>query len=94
VNLISVKHVLQAKEEHLPQFRFKRSDNLSTVFRGKTVETVETFEVVAPDFASAPLWLRIHFTDGTVLEVDRKSILLPRTRRKIMHLKLAWQNHR
>jgi len=89
-----MEQVDQVKEEQVAQFRFQRSDTLSAVFSGKTVESIETFEVAAPDFPAAPLRLRVIFTDGTAFEVDRKSILLPRTRRKIMHLKVAWQNQR
>ncbi len=69
------------------------SDGLSSVFRGKTVERVEVCEVASPDFSSVPLWLRICFSDGTFLEIDRKCTALPRTKRKIMHLNLAWQRH-
>jgi len=93
VNLISVqmlqRHVDMSKG---PQFQFKTNRELSEDFGGKTVQTIEVCEVASPDLLPVPLRLRIHFTDGSYLEVDRKSTELPTVKRKVLHLNLVWQS--
>ncbi|MBS3873544.1 MAG: hypothetical protein KGZ92_01160 [Firmicutes bacterium] len=90
--MISVKHAPRKAHVSGPQFQFIHSQSLSAEFNGKVVDCVEVCEVASPDFSPVPLRMRIYFTDGTFLDVDRKSTALPRTKRKIMHLNLAWQS--
>ena len=93
MNLISVQilqqHVDMSKG---PQFQFNTNRELSENFGGKTVKTIEVCEVASPDLSPVALRLRIHFTDGSYLEVDRKSTELPTVKRKVLHLNLVWQS--
>lgn len=75
-----------------PQFQFNTNRELSDNFGGKTVRTIEVCEVASPDLSPVALRMRIHFTDGSYLEVDRKSTELPSVKRKVLHLNLVWQS--
>ncbi|MDP3486696.1 MAG: hypothetical protein Q8S19_02040 [Bacillota bacterium] len=75
-----------------PQFQFNTNCVLSENFGGKIVQTIEVCEVASPDLPPVALRMRIHFTDGSYLEVDRKSTELPAVKRKVLHLNLVWQS--
>lgn len=91
MNLISVQFLHQVESPRGPQFQFNTNRELSENFGGKTVKTIEVSEVASPDLSPVALRMRIHFTDGSYLEVDRKSTELPVAKRKVLHLNLVWQ---
>jgi len=77
-----------------PQFEFRHNRELTATLSGKTVQAVEVCEVACADLSPVALRLSIRFTDGSSLEVDRRSTALPRAKRKVLHLDLSWQSNK
>ncbi|MDP3057896.1 MAG: hypothetical protein Q8N36_00330 [bacterium] len=73
------------------QFQFITNRALTESFAGKTVKSIEVNEVTSSNLPPVALRVRIHFTDGSYLEVDRKSTELPVAKRKVLHLNLISQ---
>ena len=88
---MNVEIATQYQAARAPQFRFNTNGNLTKEFSGKTVKSMEINEVESTDLSPVALRLRIHFTDGSYLEVDRKTTDIPEVQRKVMHLNLVWQ---
>ncbi|MBT9134499.1 MAG: hypothetical protein DDT38_01234 [Firmicutes bacterium] len=92
VSSISAQILQHAEEIEGQQFQFRHNHELSAILSGKTVHAVEVCEVASKDLSPVALRLCIRFTDGSRLEVDRRSTALPRAKRKVLHLDLAWQS--
>lgn len=90
---MNVEIATQYQAAKAPQFRFNTNSDLTKEFSGKTVKSMEINEVESHSLAPVALRLRIHFTDGSYLEVDRKTTDLPDLQRKVMHLNLVWQSN-
>jgi hypothetical protein len=88
---LNVEIATQYQAARAPQFRFNTNGNLTKEFSGRTVKSMEINEVESTDLSPVALRLRIHFTDGSYLEVDRKTTDIPEVQRKVMHLNLVWQ---
>ncbi|HSL93385.1 MAG TPA: hypothetical protein VK905_02150 [Bacillota bacterium] len=88
---MNVEIATQYQAARAPQFRFNTNSDLTKQFSGKTVKSMEINEVESTDLSPVALRLRIHFTDGSYLEVDRKTTDIPEVQRKVMHLNLLWQ---
>lgn len=88
---MNVEIATQYQAARAPQFRFNTNSDLTKQFSGKTVKSMEINEVESADLSPVALRLRIHFTDGSYLEVDRKTSDIPEVQRKVMHLNLVWQ---
>jgi len=82
-------HVNRAKGQ---QFQFSHNREMTATLSGKTVQAVEVCEVASSDLPPAALRMRIQFTDGSCLEVDRRSTFLPRAKRRVLHLDVSWQS--
>lgn len=89
---MNVEIATQSQAAKAPQFRFNTNNDLTKQFSGKTVKSMEINEVASTDLSPVALRLRIHFTDGSYLEVDRKTSDIPDVHRKITHLNLIWQS--
>ena len=89
---MSVEIATQYQAARAPQFRFNTNSDLTNKFSGKTVQSMEINEVESTDLSPVALRLRIHFTDGSYLEVDRKTTDIPEIHKKVMHLNLVWQS--
>jgi hypothetical protein len=94
VNITSAEILQHADEVKGPQFRFRHNRELTATLSGKTVQAVEVCEVASADLPPVALRICIRFTDGSSLEVDRRSTALPRAKRKVLHLDLAWQSNK
>lgn len=86
---------VQFNPEHSPatlqSFQFVSDAELLKQFVGKTVRDVQITEATSQGMEPIVLRLKISFTDGSFLEVDRKSTRLADSERKIVHLDLAYQ---
>jgi len=74
----------------MQSFQFTADGDLLKKFRGKTVQNIQITEATSPGMEPLILRLKISFTDGSFLEVDRKSTRLTDQSRKIVHLDLAY----
>ena len=90
---MNVEIATQFQAAQVPQFKFSTNGTLNEMFSGKTVKSMEVSEVQAGELTPMALRLRIHFTDGSYLEVDRKATELPNNQRKVMHLNLVCQSN-
>lgn len=72
-------------------FRFVADAEQLKQFVGKTVSDVQITEVTSHGMDPVVLRLKISFSDGSFLEVDRKCTRLADSDRKIVHLDLAYQ---
>ncbi len=94
VKQISAQIIEQTYAVEGTQFEFRHNRELTSVLSGKTVQTAEVCEVASKDLSPVALRLCIHFTDGSRLEIDRRSTALPRAKRKVLHLALTWQSNK
>jgi len=90
---MSVQTVQELETARSQQFQFSTNKQLLKSFSGKTVESMEVCEVASTDLAPVALRLRILFSDGSYLEVDRKSTEIPGVRRKVLHLNVVSQSN-
>lgn len=88
---ISVQLNPQLAEPVGQSFQFVADADLLRDFTGKTVSNIQVTEAASLGMEPLVLRLKISFTDGSFLEVDRKSTRLPDKERKIVHLDLAYQ---
>ncbi len=89
--MISVQISANRQPEVAQSFRFVADADLLKAFKGKTVGSVQVTEATTHGMDPIILRLKINFTDGSFLEVDRKSTRLTDHERKIVHLDLAYQ---
>lgn len=89
--VISVQFTPQDAPTTLQSFQFVADADLLKQFVGKTVCDVQITEATSQGMEPIVLRLKISFTDGSFLEVDRKSTRLADSERKIVHLDLAYQ---
>ncbi len=89
--VISVQVTPQYSLATLQSFQFVADAELLKRFVGKTISDVQVTEVASQGMDPIVLRLKIDFTDGSFLEVDRKSTPLSDTDRKIFHLDLTYQ---
>ena len=89
--VISVQVTPQHSPAAMQSFRFVADADLLKQFVGKTVCDMQITEATSQGMEPIILRLKISFTDGSFLEVDRKSTRLANSDRKIVHLDLAYQ---
>lgn len=89
--IISVQVTPQHWPTTLQSFQFVADADQLKQFVGKTICDVQITEATSPAMDPIVLRLKISFTDGSFLEVDRKSTRLAESERKIVHLDLAYQ---
>lgn len=83
---------LQSESTTLIQsFQFVSDAELLKQFEGKTIATVQVTEASAQGMDPIVVRIKLSFTDGSFLEVDRKTTRLPEQERRIVHLDLAYQ---
>lgn len=92
MSTISVQVSINQQPEAAAQsFQFVADADLLKKFEGKTVSSMQVTEATSQGLEPIVLRLKINFTDGSFLEVDRKSTRLTGHDRKIVHLDLAYQ---
>lgn len=89
--VISVQFTHEQSSATLQSFQFVADTDLLRQFTGKTVSDVQITEATSQGMDPIILRLKISFTDGSFLEVDRKSTRLANSERKVVHLDLAYQ---
>jgi hypothetical protein len=89
--VISVQFSTAQSPATLSSFQFVSDTDLLRQFTGKTVSDIQITEATSQGMDPIVLRLKISFTDGSFLEVDRKSTRLADSERKIVHLDLAYQ---
>lgn len=89
--VISVQVAPQQAPALLQSFQFVADADLLKQFVGKTVRDMQITEATSQGMEPIVLRLKVSFTDGSFLEVDRKSTRLADSDRKIVHLDLAYQ---
>ncbi len=89
--VISVQVTPRRSLAPMQSFQFVADAELLKQFVGKTVSDVQITEVTSHCMDPVVLRLKISFSDGSFLEVDRKSTRLADSDRKIVHLDLAYQ---
>ena len=92
VSTISVQvNANRQPEVGAQSFQFIADADLLKKFEGKTVSGIQVTEATTHGMDPIVLRLKINFTDGSFLEVDRKSTRLTDHERKIVHLDLVYQ---
>lgn len=89
--VISIQFTPEHSPATLQSFQFVADADLLKQFVGKTVRDIQITEATSQGMEPIVLRLKISFTDGSFLEVDRKSTRLADSERKIVHLDLAYQ---
>lgn len=81
----------QQPEMLVQAFQFVSDAERLKAFAGKTISNVQVTEATSNGMDPIILRLKISFTDGSFLEVDRKSTRLADQKRKLVHLDLIYQ---
>ncbi len=75
----------------IQSFQFVSDADLLKRFEGKTISGIQVTEATSQGIDPMVIRLKFSFTDGSFLEIDRKSTRLGDQDRKVVHLDLVYQ---